>query len=194
MLNQSEDRRARRSRKLLKQGLLELMGEKRFSQISVRDITERMDLNRGTFYLHYPDTTALLQSLETDILREAQEMVDQHLPEVGGGTLKPVFEPILDYIVEHQEICRALFINNSTSNFVDRLHELIRRNGAALVRERYPTAGEQALEDLLNFLAYGLIGLMKGWFDQDMAQSKESLVKTADLLVSGAAERLLAGS
>ena len=193
MLKQSEDRRARRSRKLLKQGLLELMGEKRFSQISVRDITERMDLNRGTFYLHYPDTTALLQSLETDILREAQEMVDRHLPEVGGGTLKPVFEPILDYIVEHQDTCRALFVNNSTSNFVDRLHELICRNGAALVRERYPAAGERALEDLLNFLAYGLIGLIKGWFDQNMVQSKETLVRTADLLVSGAAERLLAG-
>lgn len=63
-----EDRRSRRSQRLLKEGLLGLMREKRFSDISVRDITERMDLNRGTFYLHYPDTTALLQSAETDML------------------------------------------------------------------------------------------------------------------------------
>ena len=52
MENKQEDRRSRRSRKLLKQGLLELMKEKRFAAISVRDVTDRMDLNRGTFYLH----------------------------------------------------------------------------------------------------------------------------------------------
>ena len=70
MENKQEDRRSRRSRKLLKQGLLELMKEKRFSAISVRNVTDRMDLNRGTFYLHYPDTTALLRSLEEDMLAE----------------------------------------------------------------------------------------------------------------------------
>ena len=80
MKNEAEDRRSRRSRRLLKEGLLALMQEKRFSDITVRDITERMDLNRGTFYLHYPDTTALLQSVETDMLAEAQALIDAQLP------------------------------------------------------------------------------------------------------------------
>ena len=44
-----EDRRVRRTKKLLKQGLSELMKEKDFKDISVKDITDRMDLNRGTF-------------------------------------------------------------------------------------------------------------------------------------------------
>ena len=46
MTEATGDRRARRSRKLLKQGLLELLREKRFAHISVREIAERMDLNR----------------------------------------------------------------------------------------------------------------------------------------------------
>lgn len=127
MKNETEDRRSRRSRRLLKEGLLELMREKRFSEITVRDITERMDLNRGTFYLHYPDTTALLQSVETDMLAEAQALIDAHMAQTKEErTLRPVFEPILDYVVEHREVCQALFVNNSSSNFTDRLHQLIR--------------------------------------------------------------------
>lgn len=192
MEQKGEDRRTRRSRKLLKQGLLELMRMKPFSTISVRDVTERMDLNRGTFYLHYPDTTALLRSVETDMLEEAQTLIDAHLPEsVACGTLRPVFEPILDYVVNHREMCYTLFVNNSSSNFTDRLHQVIRRNGISIIQAWYRPAGQEQLDYLLSFITYGLIGLMKTWFDQEMRLPKELLIAAADDLVSGAAVQLL---
>ena len=102
MEKRSEDRRSRRSRRLLKEGLLQLMQEKRFSEITVRDITERMDLNRGTFYLHYPDTAALLQSVEEDMLAEAQVLVDAHMAEsTAERTLRPVPFSVRDrYLLE----------------------------------------------------------------------------------------------
>lgn len=53
MESQKEDRRIRRTQKMLKDSLIELMTERDFKNISVKDITERADLNRGTFYNHY---------------------------------------------------------------------------------------------------------------------------------------------
>lgn len=192
MKNETEDRRSRRSRRLLKEGLLALMREKRFSEITVRDITERMDLNRGTFYLHYPDTTALLQSVETDMLDEAQALIDAHMAQTREErTLRPVFEPILDYVVEHREVCQALFVNNSSSNFTDRLHQLIRTNGLPLAQAWFHPSSQERMEYLLSFVAYGLIGLMKTWFDQGMTLPKETLVSAADRMVQGAGEGLL---
>lgn len=192
MEKKQTDRRFRRSQKLLKQGLLELMDEKAFSDISIRDITERMDLNRGTFYLHYPNTTALLQSIETDMLEGAQALIDEHMAEtVEIGSLRPVFEPILDYIVEHLDLCMTLFVNNSTSNFTDRLYELICRNGTGLVEAWYPKASRQQLTYLLSFITYGLIGLLKTWFDQKMQLPKATLIAAADRMVTGAADHLL---
>ena len=193
MEKQSEDRRSRRSRRLLKEGLLQMMQEKRFSEITVRDITERMDLNRGTFYLHYPDTAALLQSVEEDMLAEAKELVDIHIAETEEtGALRPVFEPILDYVVDHQDICAALFQNDSSSRFTERLNDLIRHYGAGLVEDRYPGAPRDRLDCLLSFIACGLIGLVKVWFDDGMALPKEELIAQADQMVTGAADRLLA--
>ena len=49
-----EDRRVRRTRRLLKQGLAELLREKEFKDISIKDITDRMDLNRGPFICTFP--------------------------------------------------------------------------------------------------------------------------------------------
>ena len=89
MLKNPEDRRARRTRRLLKESLLELMEQKHFSEISVRDVTDNADMNRTTFYLHYTDTTQLLQSMEEDLLAEAQVLVDAHIQEtVADGTLR----------------------------------------------------------------------------------------------------------
>jgi len=192
MTEKGEDRRSRRSQKLLKKGLLELMREKKFSAISVRDVTERADMNRGTFYLHYPDTTSLLQSVETDMLAEAQILIDEHLAEFeAGGSLRPVFKPILDYIVEHRPEFEALFATNSTSNFTDRLQDLIHRNGVSLVQAKFHGVASSQMDFLINFIGYGLIGLIKTWFDQDMVIPREDLVQLADRLVNSAAEGVL---
>ena len=192
MMELSGDRRARRSRRLLKQGLLELLREKHFNRISVRDITERMDLNRGTFYLHYPDTTALMRSVEEDMMEEAQSLVDAHMQEtVRGRSLRPVFEPLLDYVVAHRETCAALFDNDSSSGFLGELQKLVYRNGVGLVRAWYAPESEEDLAYLLNFVAFGLVGLIKAWFDEEMHYPKEALLQAADRLVTGAADALM---
>ena len=192
MEKQSEDRRSRRSRRLLKEGLLQMMQEKRFSEITVRDITERMDLNRGTFYLHYPDTTALLRSLEEDMLADAQALVDAHMAETAeAGTLRPVLLPILDYVVEHRTIIGMLLDSSTASGFVDRLQKLIYRNGSRLTEAWFRDVSPEQLDYLMSFLTYGLIGLVKEWFGRGMDLPGEELVSMADRLVQGAAEGLL---
>ena len=79
MESQKEDRRIRRTQKMLKDSLIELMTERDFKNISVKDITERADLNRGTFYNHYTDTYDLLQKMESDVLADFQDMIDNFL-------------------------------------------------------------------------------------------------------------------
>ena len=45
-----EDKRIRRTKKLLRQALASLMQEKEFQNITVTDVVRRADINRGTFY------------------------------------------------------------------------------------------------------------------------------------------------
>ena len=47
-----EDRRVRRTKKLLSQGLIELMQQKQVKDITVRELADLVDVNRGTFYLY----------------------------------------------------------------------------------------------------------------------------------------------
>ena len=49
------DRRVQRTRQLLRQAFFEVVQEKGFAATTVQDITERANLNRGTFYTHFED-------------------------------------------------------------------------------------------------------------------------------------------
>jgi AcrR family transcriptional regulator len=55
------DPRVRRTRQLLQTALTELLAEKSFEAITVREIAERATINRVTFYAHFQDKLALLE-------------------------------------------------------------------------------------------------------------------------------------
>ena len=187
-----EDRRVRRSRKMLKQGLLELMKSKRFSEISVRDITDLVDMNRGTFYLHYTGTADLLKSVEDDMEAEIQAVVDAHIGEAEEkNSLRPVFEPILDFIIAHRETCESLFYNNEVSGFFDRLQTMCCKNGRDIVRLRYPSVAESRMPYLLSFVTYGLMGVLKIWFEHGMDLPKTEILQMAERLLDGAAAQMM---
>lgn len=191
MLKNPEDRRARRSRKLLKESLLELMRRKTFADISVRDVTDAADMNRATFYLHYSGTAELLQSVEEDLLAELQALVDAHMQETFAvGSVAPVFEPVLDFAVEHRETCAVLFASSEASGFFQSIQRLVHENGAPLVRTWFRPADPRLTDYLLNFLAWGFIGLLSEWFEKDMALPKSELLAAAQRLADSAAAGL----
>ena len=186
-----EDRRARRSRKLLKESLLELMKRKSFSDISVRDVTDAADMNRATFYLHYSGTAELLQSVEEDLLSELQALVDAHMQETFAvGSVAPVFEPVLDFAVEHRETCTILFASSEASGFFQAIQRLVHENGAPLVRTWFRPADPRLTDYLLNFLAWGFIGLLSEWFEKDMALPKAELLAAAQRMADSASAGL----
>ena len=58
------DRRVRKTKKQLRQGLTQLLQTKNINEISVRELSDLVDINRGTFYLHYRDIYDLLDQIE----------------------------------------------------------------------------------------------------------------------------------
>ncbi|MFA6846158.1 MAG: TetR family transcriptional regulator, partial [Sphaerochaetaceae bacterium] len=62
------DRRARYTRMVLKQSLLSLMKERPITKISVKELCEKADVNRTTFYAHYTAINELLQQIESELM------------------------------------------------------------------------------------------------------------------------------
>ena len=186
-----EDRRVRRTKKLLKQGLSELMKEKDFKDISVKDITDRMGLNRGTFYLHYTDIYDLLNKIETDVLDDFQRVIDTYRQKTDKRSLLPVIEPLAAYISENADICRILFLNKASTDFSIKLKNLIITNGKTLIEERFKiNASAETINYLLNYMAYGIIGIMKEWLSDFNSIGMNEIIKLSDKILYSTAKAL----
>ena len=177
MENIKEDRRIRRTKKLLKQALAQLMDEKDFKDITVKDITERADLNRGTFYLHYMDTYDILNKIEDEILKNIQNMIDQNIEKTNASdSVIPALKPIAEYIMENADICRCLINNKASVDFIEKFQNLIYDNCSDIIKRRHNVKDSKQNEFYLSFITLGIIGMVKKWLETKPMVSAEEIV------------------
>ena len=77
------DRRVRKTRRQLKECLTRLLKEKKIQDITVRELAEMADINRGTFYLHYKDVFDLMDQIKNELIEEVESVLTHHpVPEL----------------------------------------------------------------------------------------------------------------
>ena len=62
------DRRVKYTKKVIKDTFLSLLEKKNISNISVKELCEMADINRGTFYRYYIDIYDLLKKIEDEFI------------------------------------------------------------------------------------------------------------------------------
>ena len=81
MNTKNDDRRVRKTKKALRKGLSELLLKKNIKDISVRELTDYVDIHRGTFYLHYRDIYDLYAQIEAETAQEVKGILERYTPE-----------------------------------------------------------------------------------------------------------------
>ena len=102
------DRRVRKTRKQLRDCLILLLKEKKIQDITVRELTEMADLNRGTFYLHYKDVFDLLEQTETELLTEFYGLVSRHSASDLKQGLSELFYEIYCLVYDNSALVEIL--------------------------------------------------------------------------------------
>ncbi|WP_391119693.1 TetR/AcrR family transcriptional regulator [Psychrobacillus sp. L3] len=75
MTTKKIDRRIARTRQMIRDAFTQLMDEKGFEAITVSDLTEKANINRGTFYLHYKDKYDLFEQNKDEVFSELERIV-----------------------------------------------------------------------------------------------------------------------
>lgn len=68
-----EDKRIQKTKKYLKKTLIEILGFKPFEKITVKEICEKSQISRMTFYAHYNDKYDLVDDISKDMIKIAQD-------------------------------------------------------------------------------------------------------------------------
>ena len=163
------DPRVVRTRKLLRNALLDLIPEKGYSAITIQDITDRATLNRATFYLHYRDKLDLLEDAFEVIMADAALMP----PDDGSAGLESALvsiEGIFDHIAKHDGFFRVMLGEENVPEFSKRIHAYIESVGVLWFNALQPDEEEILVppELAVIFLGSAVEGLLVWWLENEM--------------------------
>ena len=96
------DARKRYTQMVLKQSFLKLLKEKPVNRITVKEVCALAQLNRATFYAHYSDCFALMESIENELI----DAFEKSLRYVNSFDVTALIEAIYDMVVEHPPVLK----------------------------------------------------------------------------------------
>jgi AcrR family transcriptional regulator len=154
------DPRVRRTRKMFQDALARLLKEKEFDKISIGDIAEASTLNRATFYDHYPDKFALLQSL---IATQFEELIAKRNIRFDSceGALKSVAMAVCYYLAE--TIKPASDSQRQVSTPMETAIVSVVRRGILGGFAKHPPKSGMPVEILSSMIAWAIYGAAKEW-------------------------------
>lgn len=181
------DRRVRRTRKLLGRALLELVQEKKYDQITIQDITDRADLNRATYYLHYGSKEALLAD---SLVGHFDELV-QRITLITAD--KPIWEnPEADemvfvYVAENADLYRVLLGENGLGYVINRIIDYIAQFSERQLRTGLNNEELHApIEIMARHVAGSMYALITWWLMNDMPYTPRQMAEmTTKLCMMG---------
>ena len=178
-----EDRRVRRTKKLLTQALTQLLQEKQAKEITVKELTDLADMNRGTFYLYYKDIFDMLEKIEDSLFAALDAIMERHEGEALVAQTKPMLLDLFTFIQENREVCRVLLSANGDMNFLHRLNEVVREKcrGAWLALRK--GQDEDAFDYYYSFAVFGCAGLIRAWVNRDCPEPAEEMAELADRMI-----------
>lgn len=170
------DRRVRKTRALLLQGLVKMMENHDIQDISVKELTELVDINRGTFYLHYDDIYDMLHKVEDEMFQEFNEIMEQE--PVGTQPLSS-HGPLLEFfrfLDRHRDLTKVMIGPHGDLAFINRLKAQIEKRTLQVLESAQSDAN---YEYLCSFIITGCVGVVETWLKEANPQSPEEM---ADIL------------
>ncbi|MDE0582493.1 TetR/AcrR family transcriptional regulator [Planococcus sp. A6] len=181
------DLRVVRTKQAIRAALIALIEEKGFEAMSVKDITEHANINRGTFYSHYEDKFDLMDKCQQQLIEEMEIKIIRNIPQLIEGMKQSqngtapfaVPVPLFEFLHDNKSLMKALLGPRGDAGFQVKMKEflsqaLFERNKDVLVN------GGNALVPphyLSSYIASAHIGVIQEWLNGDTNEPPEEIAR-----------------
>ncbi|BCL77581.1 TetR family transcriptional regulator [Ktedonobacteria bacterium brp13] len=175
MKQEKHDRRSLRTRHLVHSALMELLLEKRYEAITVRDILNRAGIGSSTFYAHYFDK----EDVRTDVI---EHMLEQLLPSMVQKTVEQGVLPSLEIFRQIQEHSQHRhFQALMRGHAEERIWEVLQTRLSTIIEQTLASANAKKnapsvpLEVVASYLSGAFLHLLKWWIKAEIPYSPERM-------------------
>lgn len=168
MGQKAEYRSSIRSRRMIREAYTQLLKEKDISKITVTDIVTKADLNRATFYAHYPDVRGVTEEIEDEIIEKMIDVLKEFKFTSFFKNPAPLLLKLSRCLEKDDEFYRTLIRANGSEIFMEKLKNVFSdymlNNSDIPVDMRHT----KTVRLRVYYFAGEIINLYKQWFRGDL--------------------------
>lgn len=172
------DLRVRRTRKSLRDALMQLLSYKNINDISVTELSALAHINRKTFYTYYSSINDVLSEIEDEVITALTITMRNYdfLDESFNST--DFYTDLNKFITEDMIFYQKLFTSTSHNLIFDKIKELLKNT--LLTRHSGAFSNDPIMENLYaEFMISGLLSMFKLWFFQETPFPLEKVTDAA---------------
>jgi AcrR family transcriptional regulator len=158
------DRRIAKSQVAIKNAVTELMSEKSFDDITIQDIADRANVNRGTVYLHYTDKYDLLDKIIEEHINNLRNLCQS----ASEMTFQEGNYVWFDYFEKNYLFFSTMLASKGAPYFRTRFLDLViqeYKNEVDITEGKNQGLSETVI---LQFFASAIVGAVEWWFKNGM--------------------------
>ena len=188
MVERKEYRSALRSRRLIRQAFHELLQEKPFEKITVTDIVKKADINRSTFYAHYPDVRGLVEEL-------LNEVVERSVALVRDINYRKIFEDpgiflegLLEIGLENVDLYKLLGNSDFALRQMESIKTVFLEKAVEAVEIPAEIRSSNSYRIHINFFIGGILNTFQQWMQGNLDCPVEEIMEHLALMIRNNAE------
>ncbi len=184
-----ENRSVRHTRRRLREGLLRLLEEKPIHEISVKELSELADVNRGTFYFHYQDIFSLLGKMEDDFFEQLDRTLSENHVALRENNVElvegvyPYLHAIFSFLGENRDFCRIMLGPHGDMQFVDRVKQRVDAQCSFIWQLIAPETDPERYVIYNAFIINGCIGLLQEWLSGRSGLTEQKITELAATII-----------
>ena len=165
----NEDRRVKRTQDALVEALFTLAIEKGYEHVSVKDIVDRANVGRTTFYAHYSNKDDLLNRVLGTLFSSISDMLNLE----NTADISPA-RALFKHVDSHEHLQRAFDFDLISAKFQREVVLIIQQQLAKHTK----TTDKRMLEMKAEILSGGLIASLKWWLKAGKPYSAKEMAET----------------
>lgn len=167
-LQKQESQRVMETKERIKEAFFDLYQEKKIERISIKEITEKARLNRGTFYVYYKDIYDLLEKAEDDLMDELIGKLKGVVAKVIRDEDIQAFLPHPEFYEKNKKFLRSLLGPNGDPRFVHKMKAFVKNTLLELLKkENIPVV--ENMDYILEYITSAQLGIISYWMvEKDM--------------------------
>ncbi|HYE68545.1 MAG TPA: TetR/AcrR family transcriptional regulator, partial [Anaerovoracaceae bacterium] len=157
-----ESQRVIETKERIRDAFFDLYATKKIERISIKEITEKAQLNRGTFYVYYKDIYDLLEKTEDELIEELMDKIRDLIVMILRDQNISPFLPPIEFYQRYRKFLRVLFGANGDPNFVFKIKAIIKKTLRELFeKENLPKV--ENMEYVMEYISSAQIGIISYW-------------------------------